>query len=124
MLISVLACQKENAKICNCSDDLIGTWINPQYGDSTIIFEKSDQVPDDGYSLTFKSNQTLTERKNVDGCGTPPITYGDFDGSWLQNESIINIEVSFWGGNATYEWEIESLQNNQLVVVRLSEVYE
>lgn len=124
ILFILMGCQKENTGISEGPGDLLGTWTNPQYTDSTITYTKSDNVPFDDYSITFKNQQTLTERKNAGWCGTPPITYGDFDGSWIRDNAILNIEVPFWGGTSKYEWKIKSISSNQLVVVILAVEYE
>ena len=65
----------------------------------------------------------MIERKNIGWCGTPPITYGNYDGNWQEQESILNINTSYWGGSASYQWGVIS-DNNQLVVLRITEEYE
>lgn len=63
------------------------------------------------------------ERKNAGWCGTPPIAYADFNGSWAKNDSLIDITVDYWGGVANYHWKIISIDNNNLILCKLKEEY-
>jgi len=56
-------------------------------------------------------------------CGTPPIAYSDFDGTWNKKDSVIKITVAYWGGLADYQWKVISVDNNNLTIYRLKEEY-
>jgi hypothetical protein len=84
---------------------------------------KSNKLKENEYGILFKSNGKLTERKNSGWCGTPPISYADFNGYWEEHNSIIEIKVDYWGGLADYQWKIISVDNDILTVYKISEDY-
>lgn len=104
-------------------DALHGTWIEQNYSDSTQIFIKSDSLLDDIYGITFKSNGDFVERKNIGWCGTPPVTFGNYDGSYNRNDSIVEIEVPYWGGMSNYKWQIISVSEDELEIYWLEQEY-
>jgi hypothetical protein len=105
------------------TDQLIGHWVNPEYVDSFWVYTKSTELKADDYGFTFKAGKSFVERKNAGWCGTPPITYGDFDGIWNVNDSTINITVEYWGGEADYQWKVISINNKNLKIYKLKEDY-
>lgn len=122
LFISVFAfisCEK--VEVFNTS--VVGVWTNPQYNDSIIVYERSNILPENEYGLEIKADGTIIERKNAGWCGTPPIAYDDFTGKWTGNDSIINIEVMFWGGTEKLKWKIVSFDDNKLTVKQLKSEY-
>jgi hypothetical protein len=113
-IIILIACEKSNEPIVNDSDKLIGYWINPVAIDTVWKYERANTLKDNDYGFAFKSGQLFVERKNAGWCGTPPISYTDFDGTWTKNDSVINITVGYWGGLADYQWKIILIDNNSL----------
>jgi hypothetical protein len=80
-------------------------------------------LPDNDYGISFEEQQLFIERKNVGFCGTPPITYGNFQGTWSVNDSIIQVTVEGWNGFVDYQWKIVTVTDDHLYVVVLSENY-
>jgi hypothetical protein len=119
-LIVLVACDKYDEKIIN-TDFLIGYWVNPQVIDTVITYERANHLIDNSYGFAFISEGKFVERKNSGWCGTPPISYADYEGTWTKNDSIINITVGYWGGTTDYQWKINFINNNILTVVSLSE---
>ena len=64
------------------------------------------------YGFGFKTGHSFVERKNEGWCGTPPVTLKDFQGTWAKHDSLIDINVPYWGGTAHYQWKIISLDNS------------
>lgn len=122
-IIILIACEKSNEPIVNNSDKLIGYWINPVAIDTVWKYERANSLKDNDYGFAFKSGQLFVERKNAGWCGTPPISYTDFDGTWTKNDSVINITVGYWGGLADYQWKKILIDNNSLTIYRLKEEY-
>jgi len=122
-MILLIACEKEIEPVTDVSDNLIGYWINPVINDTILTYEKANVFIDNDYGFAFKSGQIFIERKNAGWCGTPPISYADFEGTWIKTGSIINITVGYWGGLADYQWKIISIDKNKLAIVRLEEEY-
>ncbi len=121
--LSIIACEKNNENAAATTDHLIGSWFNPQYNDSIVTFERSEGLVDNECSFSFKEDKTFIERKNAGWCGTPPISYADFDGIWSENDSIIEITVDYWGGTAEYTWKVLSIDELTLKIIRLEEDY-
>jgi hypothetical protein len=121
--ISLIGCEENNESIAINSEALLGCWINPVVTDSFWIFERANLLKNDDYGFSFKSGQLFVERKNSGWCGTPPISYSDYEGNWTENDSVINITVGYWGGVADYQWKIISIDNNNLIIYRLKEEY-
>jgi hypothetical protein len=119
----LLSCKKESEPLKNETGYLIGNWINAQYDDTLVIFERSDSIKKDDYGFTFKPDHTFIEHKNSGWCGTPPIEYADFNGTYLKNDSVITIRVGYWKGLADYKWKIISVDTNYLSIQKIAEVY-
>ena len=120
---SIIACEKNIDNTTPENDHLIGSWFNPQYNDSIVTFERSEGLADSEYSFSFNEDNTFIERKNAGWCGTPPISYADFNGSWTKNDSNIEISVEYWGGTADYTWKIVSIDELTLKIIRMEEDY-
>ncbi len=115
--IVLLSCKKDDIRNENNLNDLIGSWVDPSYNENQIEFEKSAELKDNEYGFTFMADGEFIERKNSGWCGTPPISYADFDGTWMINDSIINITVAYWGGEIDYRWKIVVLHDKKLKVI-------
>jgi hypothetical protein len=120
-IIVLVACEKSNDSISNDSVKLIGNWINPVAIDTIWKFEKASSLRNNDYGFSFKSNKLFVERTNAGWCATPPISYADFHGTWEMSDSIININVAYWGGLSNYQWKIISIDNRNLIIYRLKE---
>lgn len=123
-IVTLIACEKSNETetLVNDSDQLIGNWINPIVIDTIWKYERANSLKDNSYGFSFQSRQLFVERKNAGWCGTPPIAYSDFDGTWTKKDSIIKITVAYWGGLVDYQWKIISLDDKNLTIYRLKEV--
>lgn len=120
-ILLLSACESTSERAIRGSENLIGSWINPEAIDSVIRFDKSTTLKTGEYGFTFRTDQIFVERKNAGWCGTPPIAYADFDGTWALNDSVINIKVKYWGGTTTYRWKIIGLDAEKLIIYRLTE---
>ena len=123
LIFILLACNKTENDDVPLPGSLIGSWVNRQVQDNLIIMEKGSTLTANDYGFTFSPDGAFIERKNTGWCGTPPIAYGDFTGTWTRNDSIMNISVGYWGGTANYTWEIKKLEQFQLTFVLVKEEY-
>lgn len=105
----------------NFSGPITGYWLNAEENDSIITFQKSSGLKDNEYGIAFQGRGVFVERKIAGWCGTPPVTYTDYEGSWEKSDSIIKISVGFWGGTEEYEWKLLELDDNHLTVRIISE---
>jgi hypothetical protein len=119
LLVSIIflagACHEE--EITSDPDNLLhGTWIFEKFDDDSFIFSRSNSFIEN-HCYKFNSNGTLTERKNSGWCGTPPISYADYPGTWsAKSDNEIEINVGYWGGTITYQLKILKLDNDSLKV--------
>ncbi|CAF4035510.1 unnamed protein product, partial [Rotaria sp. Silwood1] len=85
-------------EVVNRSLPIVGIWVLSNDGNYTRFTQFLSNKP--GYE--FKSNGQLVRYGNVGWCGTPPITYGNFDGQWnFINDTTLTIRSRYWGGYYT-----------------------
>lgn len=120
LMILAGGCSKDDIKI-DPDNLLIGVWNFSEYSDNSVVFSRDDKFIDN-HCYKFNSDGTLTERKNSGFCGTPPVTYADYSGTWkILNDTLILINVGYWGGTTNYMLDIEHIDNKSLTA---SFVYE
>jgi hypothetical protein len=126
------------AVIFSCSNDLpeehlgenkgiIGTWVElPALegnwtNEEGRTLERRSELHAESYGFTISENGDFLERKNAGWCGTPPITYDNFEGSWeALSDSLLQITVGYWGGVINYQMRIMDLQDELLLIRYLS----
>ena len=107
------ACSKDDIKI-DPDNLLIGVWNYSGFQDNTNIFLRNTEFIDN-HCYQFNSDGTLTERKNSGWCGTPPISYADYTGTWtILNDTLVQVNVGYWGGTTRYKLDIEEVDSNFL----------
>lgn len=121
VVFAFTACDKDDEKMDDDSSALIGFWINSEMNDSMITYKRVDRLKDDDYGFAFNANYKFIERKNSGWCGTPPISYADYGGTWEEADSVVKITVEYWGGTMDYIWEIVSVNDKELTIVRIQE---
>jgi len=122
-VFALLACEKNTENAAPENDHLIGSWFNPQNNDSIVTYERSGGLVENDYGFSFKEDYTFIERKNAGWCGTPPISYADYNGTWSKKDSIIEITVGYWGGISDYTWKMVSVDETTLRIIRIEEEY-
>ena len=113
--LTLLSCEKENNTSGPLPGELPGCWINPQYNDSAVVYERAAEF-NDGPGIIFRDDNTLIERKNAGWCGTPPVTIADYDGSYSVNDSVVSVTVGYWGGTTEYSLELVAVDADHLTV--------
>jgi len=124
LALVLIACQKEEISVPVGNSDLIGNWINPQYTDTLITYERAENLVENQYGFTFKPGNMLIARQNSGWCGTPPISTTDFEGSWEQTGLEIMLTMGYWGGTSIQTWKIVSLDQQKLVFYISSSKYQ
>jgi len=122
--ILIIACETTEKITIDDDNLIIGKWANAEYSDSTITYHRVSGIPVNEYGFEFRTDGTFIEQKMFGWCGTPPVSYTDYNGNWIQTDSVLAIRVGYWGGMVNYKWKIVSLNNEKLVTIRLSEEYE
>ncbi|HBC78188.1 MAG TPA: hypothetical protein DEO60_13680 [Bacteroidales bacterium] len=120
LLFISIGCSKDNIQI-DPGNLLIGTWNYSDYNENDNVFIRSNEFTEN-HCYKFNSDGTMTEKKNSGWCGTPPISYAEYPGTWnIINDTLIQISVGYWGGNTKYKLDIQSLDPNFLKVSYVSE---
>lgn len=113
IIVMSAACSKDELKY-DPDNPILGTWIIESYNDTIYTFNRADSFVDN-HCFRFNSDGTMTERKNSGWCGTPPVTYSDFEGYWSStDDSIIEVNVGYWGGLTSYTLNILKLDKTEL----------
>lgn len=101
---------------------LIGVWNYSDYKGNTTIFKRNTDFSE-AHCYKFNADGTLIERKIAGWCGTPPISYSDYAGTWKTlNDTIIEVTSDYWGGTSTYRFDIESVTDDSLNIIFLFEL--
>jgi len=116
----LMSCEKDKKPVDNTPGELTGFWINPQYGDSIVIYERAGGF-NDGHGFHFLDEGSLVEHKNAGFCGTPPITYADFDGTYSLNDSTLIVNAEYWGGVTPTTWKLISI-NPTILTIKMIQV--
>jgi len=114
-LVLFFACERDSEQTIT-NKNLFGNWIRPVYSFDTITYERSENLISTEYGISLHADFTLTERKNSSWCGTPPVEFSDYNGTWSQLDSIVNISADYWGGVQVYRWKLISVDNQRLKV--------
>lgn len=121
--ILMLSCEKDSPEleVLGANSSIIGTWVEnsdpslPPAVDGISRLSRAGDFDPDRYGFTFHDDGSFTERKNSGWCGTPPIVYDNFEGTWSPlNDTLIDITVAYWGGSMTYQIWIVSLEGDHL----------
>ena len=129
--VCLSSCEKDNDdNNIVLSQDITGCWINPEYkedseGKSIMRYEKTKSLPNNSYGVEFFDEGKLIERKSAGWCGTPPVTYTNYQGNWqVQENGDIKIDVAYWGGMEHSVWKIIGVTNKILTIEVVSMEYE
>jgi hypothetical protein len=130
----ILACKDEGISpdLTNLErqENLIGVWEYNSYEqltDSTYaeVYRRVDRIADDEAGITFKNNGVFLSKQNSGSCGTPPISYAEYDGKFnIGGESVIDIDSKYWGGRMSYKVKVLELTNGGLKVMPFDHEYE
>jgi hypothetical protein len=119
VVVLMVSCEKETIDLEALGENtgILGTWTEDEYKGDTLLLDRSGKLDNDRYGFTIKEDGTFIEHKNAGWCGTPPITYDNFDGTWeAVSDSLLNITVAYWGGVMTYQIRIVSVDGAKLAV--------
>jgi len=119
-IVLSFSCEKEQVKI-DPDNLILGTWVYSEYEDDAAVYTRDDEFADN-QCYRFNADGTLVERKNSGWCGTPPITYGDYEGTWtVINDTLISVSSDSWAGKLTYKLDIEEISPTSLKVIYIHE---
>jgi hypothetical protein len=100
-------------------DEIIGAWVFSKYEDGLRHYVKKNKLAKDKAGIEFKSDGKFIIRQNVSWCGTPPITYGNYEGVWEKgSDSTLLITYEEHGKKCREEWLVSSFEKEKLVMKR------
>lgn len=103
-------------------DLLIGVWVYDTTQKGETAYRKSKAFLYDLPGIEFKTDGKLLIRVNSSRCGTPPITYSKYEGSWKILDSTIIIKSKYWGGDMKQAWEILGITPTKLTVMNYGSI--
>ena len=122
-LFFLCACEQEDlTETLGSNNLLIGTWVEqPELSleqasvDGSLILNRRQVLDSTQYGFIIGKDGSFIERKNAGWCGTPPITYKNFEGTWeAVSDSLLEITVGYWGGTINYQMRIVNVDNEML----------
>ncbi len=130
----LLACNNDavvpNLANLDGQENLIGVWEYDSYEQLTDttgaeIYRKVNKIATDKTGITFKNNGVFLSKQNAGWCGTPPISYAEYDGTFnVGDKNVLNINTKYWGGKSSYKMEVLELSNRELRVRTFDYAYD
>ena len=119
LVLTASACTKERLPV-NYDNLLLGTWYFSEYVIDISVYKRTASIPDDKPGFIFSEDGTLNQRKNVGWCGTPPVSYGNYDGTWkMLSDTLMQVKVGYWEGIESFNIDLESV-NEELLRLRIT----
>ena len=120
LLLILIACDSPIRDELEQRSDVYGTWVYDGYStdlDCSVYF-RDQEFATGQPGVSFKDLGLFVEKTNSGWCGTPPISYHEYEGSWnFEGESFIEIRSKYWGGDKECVLEILSLTPDSLFVL-------
>ncbi|MGB0429714.1 MAG: hypothetical protein ACPGLV_04510 [Bacteroidia bacterium] len=100
-----------------------GVWVETNYSSGTYEFTRSKKFLAKNPGMWFNENGKMQRRANVGWCGTPPISYKNYNGVWTLNpkDSTLHAIYEFWSGKFDNTFKIKSISANELVLKTLEQ---
>jgi hypothetical protein len=102
---------------------IIGHWISPVYIDTLVQYTRAEGLIENDYGISFNPGNSLVERQNAGWCGTPPISFANYNGTWSKTGDVIDITVDFWGGKAFHKWKVIANDKKTLTIYPVKSEY-
>lgn len=99
--------------------ELIGVWVTSSWENDLVLYSRATRFKNDEGGYQFNVDGSLVDRKNAGWCGTPPISYENFTGTWEQNEDTILVKSGSWNGETSCKLVIISVDSHFLKVKML-----
>jgi hypothetical protein len=120
-IIFVMFCFSSFKSSSNKKDKLVGIWVSSEFKDGVLKLIKSTNFQKDKSGIEFKNDRSIIKRQNSGWCGTPPIHYSNYNGTWkFISDSTMTIRYDYWGGIAEEDWKIIKLDYKNLEVERMN----
>lgn len=103
---------------------LIQKWVMVDSNDEGILYKSDTRFDEHKSGMEFMKDGTMVVRQNAGWCGTPPITYENFSGTWTAiSKTEVALAYEFWGGTIKSTMTIVKLNKKELLVkLKIDEV--
>jgi len=102
------------------NQQMTGIWVLAEHGNTNMTFKRVKRFTKNTGGYQFLEDGKLVRRQNAGWCGTPPISYSNYDGNWsVEDNGNIHLSYDFWGGTTLEEWKIESIDDQEMVILSL-----
>lgn len=118
--VATIGCSQENEVIpINTSDKLMGHWVDSIYSGSELQLTRASSLKNNEFGISFLKKTQCVERSSG-WCGTPPLSFMDFKGTYTKNDSIIIISIdNGLNGTQNIRWVIKTLDDKTLIMERI-----
>lgn len=99
----------------NKNNLLLGYWQEKESIDNRSVYKRVSSLEGEMYGLGFLERNKFV-RRHSGWCGTPPLVFTTFEGSFEENNALIKINVEDYPKEI--QWEIISVTNELLTVER------
>ena len=120
VLVATIGCSQENEVTpINTSDKLMGHWVDPIYSGSELQLTRASSLKNNEFGISLLEKTQCVERSSG-WCGTPPLSFMDFKGTYTKNDSIITISIdNGLNGTQNIRWIIKTLDDKTLIMERI-----
>ena len=122
-IVFLTSCENDIDLKSDEAELIIGHWISPVYIDTLVQYTRAEGLNDNDYGISFNPGNSLVERQNAGWCGTPPISFANYNGTWSKTGDIIDITVDFWGGKANHKWKVIANDQKTLTIYPVKSEY-
>lgn len=111
---------KENPLVIDPSDNIYGVWIYESSDSNFAVMKKAQNFDESKPGFSIYKDGKFIERKNSGWCGTPPISYSNYEGEWnKKSDELLQVSVGYWGGIEQYHIKIVYLTESELRYSRI-----
>jgi hypothetical protein len=102
---------------------ILGTWqLVGSDSTGTGIYMKVVKLDSACYGFHFEADGSMFERRTDGRCGTPPVSYRNFQGNWkMVSGTELAISTGNWVGIVNFDLQIVSVSSSTLCMKRLNE---
>jgi hypothetical protein len=122
-IVFLTSCENDIDLKSDEAELIIGHWISPVYIDTLVQYTRAEGLNENDYGISFNPGNSLVERQNAGWCGTPPISFANYNGTWSKTGDIIDITVDFWGGKANHKWKVIANDKKTLTIYSVKSEY-
>jgi hypothetical protein len=97
---------------------IIGVWMDGdcELKDDATCLKKVKSFKEDNSGFQFKKGGKLVRRQNTGKCATPPISYGNYTGTWKKTSSMtLTIKYKYFAGTIEEDWKIVEITDKKII---------